>query len=337
MNQLIESVQEIPNVAIRGLSVAIPKRIVEVPKSEKRFKIITGIERRRICPPDMFTTDLASAAISSLLESTGWDPKSIGTIIVITQTPEVAVPSIACILHGKFNLPRECMAFDINLGCSGYTYGLSIVGKFLSEKNQRALLIVGETTGKIKEFTYAPMFGDAVSATALEYSNGNKFLSELMTDGTKWGTITERSLFGNPDVEIDVIDGKPKLNTHYTLKGEDIYSFSIREAIPSVERVLKVSGTSLNDIDSIIFHQANKIINDTLKKRLGLRDEQAPSSLRDFGNTSSCTIPLTMCLRLGDRLKNENLKLILCGFGVGLSWGTLYIELGPICSSLIEI
>ena len=336
-------IEEIQNVAIRGISAAVPKRSVEVTECRlegnwERFSRMTGIERRRIAPPEMFTLDLAEAAARALLDDLAWSPSSIDILTFVTQTPDMAVPAMACLLQHRLGLSRHVAAKDVGLGCSGYPYGLVDVGRHLSAPRKRALLIVGETTGKAKEFTYAPMFGDAVSATALEAATYHDLLAELMTDGSRWDAISERSVKGNPPAEMTVVDGEPKLETHYTLKGPDIMKFALTEVPPAIERMSLEAGVARADLDAVIFHQANDAINAKLRQRCGLSPEQTPGTLADFGNTSSATIPLTMVVKCGQRLRERSSRMILCGFGVGLSWGTVFTRVGPIaCPSLIEI
>lgn len=321
------------DVAIKGISAAVPQRTVEV--ADERFKRLTGIERRRVCQPELGLLDLARPATDTLLDELRWDRESVEAVVFVTQTPQMAVPSSACILHGQLGLAQQCAVFDVNQGCSGYVYGLSVAGGFINSENPRALLIVGETTGKEKELSYAPMFGDAVTATALEFEPGTLIPYELMTDGTGADVISERRLFGMPDVDLD----GPYPDTHYTLKGEDVYQFSVREAVPAVRRMVEQSGVPVEELDAVVFHQANRMINRQLQKRLGLTDAQAPSTLAEFGNTSSATIPLTLHQRLGDKIASETgASVQLCGFGVGLSWATACLKLsGVTCPQLIEV
>jgi len=314
---------------VSGLSVAVPRRVA--PVEDARFRRSTGIHERRIALPGTSLASLALPACETLLEALRWERESVGALVVVTQTPDVAQPSMACIFQGALGLSEECAAFDINLGCSGYPYGLVVAGGLLDPSRPRALLVVGDLMGKIRASAgYAPLFGDAVSATALEWSAVDAMTTELRTNGKRWDAITERTLRGVPPIE----DG----NTHFVLKGEDVYQFTMREVPPAARRVSSFVGVPIEELDAVVFHQANKLINAQLAARLGLRPEQAPSTLEKFGNVNSATIPLTLHRELGVQLAEKPSRLLLCGFGVGLSWGTTYLQTsGVVCPPLVEV
>jgi len=318
-----------------GLSAAVPARVVETGPEHARFREMSGIERRRICPEGMFMGDLAEAAATPLLDLFG--RSTFDSLIVVTQTPDMRVPAMACMLQSRLGLPSSCAAFDINLGCSGYVYGLSVASNFSAA---RSLLIVGEITGKLKEHSYQPMFGDAVTASVLAPQSFDGMQFDLCTDGSRFDAITERAVDGNPPAELKLDDrGRPVIDKHYVLKGPDIYRFALRSVPTAVREMALRSATPLEKLDSVVFHQASKMVNDSLAKRLKLRPTQVPSTLRDFGNVSSATIPLTMVHCLRDKLQGEEfLPMQLCGFGVGLSWGTAFGTFGQMyVPELIEL
>jgi 3-oxoacyl-[acyl-carrier-protein] synthase-3 len=212
---------------------------------------------------------------------------------------------------------------------------------------RKVLLLVGDTAGKtnLALEPQPPLFGDAATATALEWSEDAPPMHfSLHTNGLGWDKIMERKPGGRPGLQPEVFrhvnspDGSVHINTQYQLKGEDVFNFSVRTAPAAVEDMLKRLLWSKEEVDFFVFHQANRMINDTILKRLKLDSAKAPSTLPAFGNTSSATIPLTLVDQLGPRLRQGRQKLVLCGFGVGLSWGTVACEPGPItCSELVEI
>jgi 3-oxoacyl-[acyl-carrier-protein] synthase-3 len=349
----MESVVE--NVRIAGLSAAIPLREQRIeesdygsPEMRARFKAATSIQRRRLCAPDQFCSDLAVAAASRLLDDLSWNREEIGALVLVTQSPDLAQPATACLIQERLGLGTGCAAFDVNLGCSGYPYGLYIAGSMVRQRGcRRMLLLVGDTAGKANFALepQPPLFGDAATATALEWSEDAPPMHfSLHTNGAGWDKIMERRPGGRPGLQPEVFrhangpDGSVHINSQYQLKGEDVFNFSVRTAPASVEDMLNRLGWSQKEVDFFVFHQANRMINDTILKRLRLDSAKAPSTLPAFGNTSSATIPLTLVDQVGVRLRQGRQKLILCGFGVGLSWGTVACEPGPIsCPELVEI
>lgn len=347
----------INNVRIAGITVAVPKnkqKILESPYEteslRKRFIAATGIENRRICLPDQFASDLAYAATERLLDELQWNRSEIDSLIFVTQTPDLALPATACVLQNRLGLSHQCSTFDVNQGCAGYIYGLHISGcQLRSQGPTKAIVLAGDTAGKVtlpsRMTSTPPMFGDAVSATALEWSeNAAPMHFQFGTDGAGWDAIWARRPWGNPPLKKDKFrydvldDGTVLVGGNFRLKGEDVFNFSTRIAPEIVDNMLAYSKQSMDSIDYFVFHQANKMINEVIRKRLKLEPEQAPSSLGAFGNTSSASIPITMQLNCREELVSKPLNLILCGFGVGLSWGTVQYQTDRIVMpELVEI
>ena len=336
------------DVGVAGIAAAVPRHTdVLDPEVFRRFSAVTGIRRRRLCPPDLFFSDLASAAAERLLADLAWQKKEIGGLVVLTQSPDLAYPATACILQHRLGLPTSCAALDLTLGCSGCPYGLVVAGRMLGEeKESKALLLIGDAAGKPNPASpQPPLFGDAAAVVALERRSGApEMMFSLHTDGSGWDAIMERRPKGKPGFEksffTSVTDdrGLVHLNTQQELKGEDVFNFSARVVPGEVREALAQRAWSADSVDAFVFHQASLLINENIRKSLGLDPGKTPSTLENYANTSSATIPLTMVDQLGSRLRKENLRLLLCGFGVGLSWGTLTCEIGPLtCPPLVEV
>jgi len=342
------------DVTVAGLCAALPANSEEIaasdydtPENLRRFSAATGVQRRRICAPDLFFSDLAFAAANQLLADLRWKKEEISSLVLVTQSGDVAFPSTACLLQNRLGLSTDCAAFDINLGCSGFPYGMLVTGRLLAPENgSKALLIVGDAAGKPNPASpQAPLFGDAAVATALERRAGAAPMDfALYTNGEGWDVIMERKPGGRPGLEesafVSIADasGRVHVNTQYSMKGEDVFNFSVRVVPGAVRDAVADRGWSTDSVDAFVFHQASRLINETLRKALSLDPEKTPSTLVKYGNTSSATIPLTLVDQLGSRLRRETLRLLLCGFGVGLSWGTLTCELGPlVCPSIVEV
>jgi 3-oxoacyl-[acyl-carrier-protein] synthase-3 len=239
---------------------------------------------------------------------------------------------------------------DISLGCSGWVYGFSAIAQFLSNGGgmKRGLLLAGDTILKAcSEFdksTY-PLFGDAGTATALEFDiNAKSTFFHLQTDGEGHeAIIIPDGGFRNITTEKSLVyedgDGDNQRNRlQLRLNGMDVFAFGISQAPQSVNRILEYASVERENVDYYLFHQANLFMNEKIRKKLKLTEEQVPYSLKDFGNTSSATIPLTMTTQIRKQLQQNPTKLIACGFGVGLSWGSVYFETNHlVCPELIEI
>jgi 3-oxoacyl-[acyl-carrier-protein] synthase-3 len=328
----------IKNVALKGIAACVPSNIEENraitgnPDIEKLIKA-TGVERRHVAQPETCTSDLCFKAAEKLIEELSWDRNEIEGLVFISQTPDYILPATSPILQHRLNLSKECFTLDISLGCSGYIHGLStLAGYMQSGSIKKALLLVGDTSSKVcsvdDKSTY-PLFGDAGTATALEYSeNDEGFQFHLGSDGSGHNAIiiqdgAYRSPYNGKSLDIKAIeDGISRNNLHLTLDGMDVFSFGISKAPETLNQLLQKLEIDKNNIDYFYFHQANMMMNERIRKKLGLPVEKVPTSLKDFGNTSSASIPLTMVTETAENLRKGKNEIIACGFGVGLSWGT---------------
>jgi 3-oxoacyl-[acyl-carrier-protein] synthase III len=332
------------HVNLKALSVCVPKEVKSTfdysylkPEEQELFYKTVGIKERRVAREDVTCSDLCEKAARYFFENNITRPENIDLIVFVSQSPDYFLPSTAVILQDKLHLKRSALAFDVTLGCSGYVYGLSIISNFLqSGQFKQALLLCGDKSTistHIEDKSAYPLFGDAGTATLLEYdpAAGDMAFS-LNSDGSgKNAIIIEHGHSRFPytkesDVIIEIEPGVKRAKKHLALNGQDIFTFALKEVPVNVNEVLKFAGKTTADIDHFIFHQANKLINETVRKKLGIEKEKCPNSLELFGNTSSASIPLTMCFALKNDLLKESLNLLLCGFGVGLSWGSVILR-----------
>ncbi len=239
---------------------------------------------------------------------------------------------------------------DISLGCSGWVYGLHVISSLLQslDKKAKALLLVGDTCLKLcsesDKSTY-PLFGDAGTATALEYNeNSRGMYFDMHTDGSGYKSIIiDDGGYRNPTSihSFDIIHKEQGIShnkLHVQLDGMDVFSFGIQRAPQSVNALIEHFQLDKEGMNYFLFHQANLFMNEKIRKKLQIPPDKVPYSLKDFGNTSSSTIPLTMVTQLQKDLQSRHLKNIACGFGVGLSWGSVYFETDCIIvPDLIEI
>ena len=254
------------------------------------------------------------------------------------------------ILQNELELSKDCIVFDIPIGCSGFIYGSSVISSMMKTFGiNKGLLLVGDTLSKQaspKDKSTQPLFGDAGAAIAFNLSNNlqDRMIFDLGGDGSGYQSLYlkdggYRSPFSLNSLEYyTTIEGLTRNGIHTIMEGMDVFSFGITTAPKTVKNVLEYCNLNIENVDFFIFHQANLFMNEMIRKKLKIPSEKFPYSINKFGNTSSATIPLTMVSELRSDLSTKKLKLILCGFGIGLSWGTMYIETNNItCLELLEI
>lgn len=345
----------IPGVKLSGISACVPKTILENGEYHKftsdeaeKFIAATGVERHRIAGRDVCTSDLCFQSAERLINDLKWSRSEINCLIFVTQTPDYILPATSCILQQRLGLDEGTIALDISLGCSGWIYGLQVLASLLSHGQLRkGLLLVGDTTLKHcsnEDKSTFPLFGDAGTATGIEFdknSDGFKFHSAV--DGTGYEAIIipdggYRSQVKISSFEMKEIDSGISRNRLQTLlDGMDVFSFGISRAPESVTLLVENYGLDLEHIDYFLFHQANLYMNEKIRRKLKIPIEKVPYSLKNYGNTSSATIPLTMVTEIKHELREGSKNIIACGFGVGLSWGTVqFMTNFPVISDLIE-
>lgn len=336
---------EIENVAIRGIATCVPEDINEVSDytlfsetEKKNFIQTVGVQRRRFAKKGTCASDLGVFATEKLLDALNWEKQSIDAIIMVTQSPDYPIPATAIIMQERLGFANTCLAFDINLGCSGYVIGLQTIASLLGKnKLKRAILIAADVPSGNLSFhdksTY-PLFGDAASATALEYNvEADKMYFISNSDGKDFDALYVphggmRNFAGPESFTIKEFEGGVKRNmTHMVLDGMRIFNFSISKVPEQISNTLLMSNASIEETDYFFTHQANKIMNETIRRKLKIPPEKFPYSIDEYGNTSSASIAVTMCHVLGSTKTNISGSCILSGFGIGLSWATAYLKL----------
>lgn len=352
------SVITIDRVKISGISACVPKcvqknldnKIFNTEEDAIKFISTTGVKERRIASFEICTSDLTINAANRLITELGWNPEEIGILICVTQTPDFHGPMNSSIIQNKLGLSINCLSFDIPIGCSGFVYGSSVISSMMKSFGiSKGILLVGDTLSKQaspQDKSTQPLFGDAGCATGFELSNdpNDVFIFDLGGDGSGWKSLYMKDGgYRNPFNEDSLkyftnSEGLTRNGCHTIMEGMDVFSFGISTAPKTVNNVLEYCGLTVDDIDAFVFHQANLFMNEKIRKKLKIDSNKFPCSIDKFGNTSSATIPLTMVSELKNDLENSELNLILCGFGIGLSWGTMKLKTNKIvCLSLLEI
>lgn len=338
------------NVRIAGISAGVPKNIEytkDNPNISKEYKYedfikSTGIKSRRI-DEGLTTSDLCCAAGEQLIRDLGWDKKDIEVLIFVTQGPDYIAPSTACIVQDRLGLSKDCYAAELPLGCSGWVYGLSYAVSLLSSGCvKKALLCVGDA--RLHLPTIDPLVGFAGTATALEYSEGDDgFKFHFGTDGSGYDAIIvpdggARNQISLKSFDLENVNGKQMCRLQSRMNGMDVFAFAISTAPKSMKKLAEHYNLNLEEMDYCVLHQANLQIDEIIRGKMKYPIEKVPMCLYDFGNTSSASIPLTIVSQLKGKIEKKHTKFICCGFGIGLSWGSVAFDTNNIViSDLVEV
>lgn len=342
------------NVRIAGFAAGVPKNIasnlhpspednISAEYAPEDFVATTGVKERRVSKK-LCTSDLCYGAAEKLIADLGWEKSEIEALVFVSQSADYILPATACILQDRLGLSKECYATDCALGCSGWVYGLSQVVSLVANGDiKKALLLCGDAKKRYAGGKRDPLFGSAGTATAIEYAEGaGGFQFHFGTDGSGFDAIItpaggSRCPIDDHTFDLEDIEGKKYHRMMTRMKGMDVFSFGISTAPKTVKKLAEHYGFDYLDADYFVFHQANMKMNNMIVKKLKLPEEKVPSCMNEFGNTSSASIPLTIVAKLHDMSANK--KFICCGFGVGLSWGTVAFAADKdiVISDLVEL
>lgn len=327
---------------IKDIAYYLPERVVTNEELVREFpewsvdKIAdkVGVNERRVASDDETATDLAIQAAEMLFSKGLVEKGDVDFLLFCTQSPDYKLPSSSCIIQDKIGLKTNCGAFDFNLGCSGYEYGLAVAKGLISggvAKN--VLLLTGETYNKYlhpRDKGNRTIFGDAASATVIS-TEGFAKIGEfsLGTDGSGANyLIVKNGGARNPDSGSEVVfdeGGNPVGADFLFMDGQEIFMFTLMKVPKMIKEVLSKNNLQKDDVDLFVFHQANKYMLEHLRKKLKIEDDKFFVNLAYLGNTVSSTIPIALCeAREKGQLKGN---VLLAGFGVGLSWGATIIKI----------
>jgi 3-oxoacyl-[acyl-carrier-protein] synthase III len=333
------------NKGIAGIAAAVPVNVIDNLSYTDHFddnvvkKVVDkiGIFQRRFANGETCSSDLCYAAAESLLQEMNEDRSKIDVLLFVSQTPDYRMPATSLLLQNRLGLKRDMIALDIQLGCSAFVFALQAAYSYLQHDSiNKVLILNGETRSKVyspKDRKTAFIFGDAGAAILVEKNDkyGESYFS-LKSDGSKSGYIQiDAGGYRNPTsaegLKEKVVDeyGNIRNDEHGYMDGENVFGYFVKEIPADIVKLINFSSIDIQSIDYFIFHQASKVINDFLIKKMGIDKTKVPTNLNRFGNTSSVSVPLTIVSELKDQMK-ENKKLILSAFGAGLSWGNAMIQ-----------
>jgi 3-oxoacyl-[acyl-carrier-protein] synthase-3 len=328
-------------VFIKDIAYYLPEKVVTNEELVKDFpewsvgKIAdkVGVCERRVASQDETAMDLAVLASEKLFAKGDVKREEVDFVLFCTQSPDYKLPSSACIIQDKLGISTKCGAFDFNLGCSGYEYGLAVAkGLVVAGIASNVLLLTGETYNHYihpRDKGNRTIFGDGASATVVS-TEGFATLGEfcLGTDGSGAENLIVRSGGARypesiGDLKYDE-DGNPISSDYLNMDGHEIFVFTLTKVPKMVKEVLLKNNLEKEDIDMFVFHQANKYMLEHLRKKLKIEEEKFFDNLAFVGNTVSSTIPIALCDAREQGILKGN--VLLAGFGVGLSWGATVIN-----------
>ncbi|MDE7013513.1 MAG: ketoacyl-ACP synthase III [Kineothrix sp.] len=299
----------------------------EGPEVIAKFSKKTGVKGRYDANLNQTTADFCFAAAKAILKEKKISPDEIGILVFVTQSADYSIPATACILQERLGIPKDCIAFDVNLGCSGFSYGLNIAASMLKTSNaDKALLLCGDTSAKEKNWkkkvktshSASMLFGDSGTATLLAKEKGAPLMHMISkTDGAGFrAIIAPYGHWRNPE---------PPVGESIGSRMDDIavFNFATSEVPELVKKQMEAANTTVDNYDCLVLHQANLFILKQIAKRTGFSMDKTLVSIDEFGNTSSASIPISLVKEYGDVNENKDIRALMCGFGVGLSWSTV--------------
>lgn len=328
-------------MGIAAMSAAVPRRKIKNLEytcffsKEEVFEIVdkTGIVERRFADENTCSSDLCFAAAEKLIEDNSINKEDIELLVFISQTPDYRMPATSVTLQHRLGLSNKTIAFDINLGCSAFLYGLSVIYGMMERGNlKKALLLDGETRSKVyspRDRRSAFLFGDGGVAALIEHDpKYGKSTFSLNSDGSRADLIMipaggYRKMSSAETVIEKVVDefGNMRSEEQGYMRGGDVFNFVIREIPRDIKNTLAFVGKTVDDFDYVVFHQANNFINSYIMKKMKMDATKIPSTIAKYGNTSSVSVPLTIVSELHGKLEGKK-NLLLSAFGVGMTWAT---------------
>jgi len=334
------------NIKIGAISVAVPTKVKPVSEFNElfgeevvsKFSEMTGVRSFHRAIPEQTASDLGYEAAKGIFDQKQVDKKDIKVLIFVTQKPDFRLPSTAFLLHKRLELAEDCLCFDLNLACSGFVFGLQSIASILdSIGSGKALLITGDTSSR----TYSPLdrtlimlFGDSGTATLLERVDVGPIMQfALRTDGSRFKSIiTPSGAYRNRNAERTRVawnDGIERSDYDTHMKGMDVFGFSITDVPKLLKDYLEYTQLTVDDYDVFALHQANLYILKQISRKLKIPMEKIPVALDRFGNNSSNSIPLVLADAYGNNDSDKELRVLMSGFGAGLSWGCCDALIAP--------
>jgi 3-oxoacyl-[acyl-carrier-protein] synthase-3 len=337
---------------IDGVLTVLPSRERSFLEHMTAFKIpvaramklaaVMGYDKQRLVEAGTCVSDLAIFGLRHLFEK-GWaDPGEIDAMILVTQSPDHFMPATSNIIQGALGLKQDMLCLDINQGCAGFVVGLLLGFQLLDQPSIQTVALVNADVLSHKvsprDKSSYPLVGDAASVTILRRRPGAaRVHANLKMDGKRHAALMipaggfRRPSTPETAVQHDSGDNNWRSEDNLQMSGTDVFNFVQTEVPPMIDDLLKAAGVSRDQVDSFIFHQPNRFMLQKLAEAMDVPEERMPNNIvENFGNASGVTIPTNLCFNLATRLRDGTLKLCIAGFGVGLTWASMMIDVGPV-------
>jgi len=312
------------------------------PGALERTARTVGLRHRLVAAPGQTALDLCADAAARLLAACPAAAAQVDAVIFVTQTPDHAQPNNASLLHGRLGFARTVAAYDVALGCSGWIYGLQQAALLCAHGGARSVLLcAGDTLSRStnpRDRATDPLFGDAGSATLVvrdpaaapwHFGLGAVGARARVIEGPAGGARSPRGR--EPWVERADADGNVRHPGDLHMDGAEVFNFTLREVPAAIAEVMALAGWTEPVVDALVLHQANRFVLSSIGRKCGFPAAKTPMDLVErFGNQSSASIPCALVEALGPELGRRPLRLVACGFGVGLSWGAVALTSGPL-------
>jgi 3-oxoacyl-[acyl-carrier-protein] synthase III len=338
--------------AITGLLTVVPaheRRFLDEmanfnfsPARSLKLREVMGYDRHRIVKGPVCSSDLAVAAIEHLLAEGRIAREEIGGLILVTQSPDYLMPGTSKVVHGRLELHQDVFCLDVNQGCAGFLIGAMLGFMLLDQPTIAKVLLVNVDVLSRKvsprDRNSYPLIGDAASVAVLERSAGAAPIeARLKMDGSgrealmiPAGGLRQPSNASTAELVEDA-EGNFRALDNLRMDGSAVFNFVLSEVPELIGALLEETGTAVEDVDAFLCHQPNRFMLNKLADKLKVPHDKMPSNIvEQFGNSSGVTIPMATVTNLGERLLAEKLHVCLSGFGVGLTWGAMLMDLGPL-------
>lgn len=312
------------------------------PSRSLKLKLVMGYDRHRLAPADVTVSDMAVYGLQHLFQQGLLSTEDFDALIVVTQSPDHFIPPTSNLIQGKLKLKRDLFCMDINQGCAGYLIGLFQSFLLLEQPAiRKVVLIAGDVLShKVspKDRNSYPLIGDAVSITIVERSlTSDEIYANLQMDGSQAEVLMIPAggfrLPSSPETALleDVGDNNLRAKDHLRMDGAAVFNFVQLEVPPMIAALLETAGRKPEEIEAFVFHQPNRFMLHKLAEAMQVPKDKMPSNVvENYGNSSCATIPTALTHNFSTALQERNLRLCLAGFGVGLTWSSMLLSIGPV-------
>jgi 3-oxoacyl-[acyl-carrier-protein] synthase-3 len=307
-----------------------------------KLKVALGLNKRRVANEGVCASDLSIKGLDYLFSKEKLKKEDIDALIFVTQSPDYIMPPTSNIIQGHFGLKQDMICMDINQGCAGFIIGLNQAFMLLEQSSISKVVLINadvlSTKVSKRDRNSNPLIGDAASITVIEKSfNKTEIFGTIKMDGL--GAFSLQIPAGGarlpltPETAImnEDISGNFRSKENLVMKGDDVFNFVQTEVPPMIESLLQTANVDKDNVDYYMFHQPNKFMLNKVADKLGVNRDKMPANVvENFGNSSGVTIPVVTCFNISEEIKEKRLKICFSGFGVGLTWASFLMDVGPL-------